>query len=145
MTNKINILSATEARKDWSLLIDTVVHDKPQFIKRTRDYVMMMNIGFLESLLEAYSFTANKYVEDDNSVTLSLNEIDIIENGTTEDDARDKLAKGILEYAEDFYNDFHYWSVMPNRKNHIPYVLKVLILQDIGKIGDLIRCQNGKI
>jgi len=47
-------------------------------------------------------FTAKKYIEKDDSVTLSLREIDIIENGETEEKTKEKLAEAILEYAEDF-------------------------------------------
>jgi hypothetical protein len=144
MTNKINIISATDARKDWSLLIDSVVHEKPQIISRTRDYVLLTDIHLFNDILEAYNFTAEKYIEEDNSVTLSLNELDLVVNGTTENDAKMKLAEDIMEYAEDFYNDFHYWSKAPNRKKHVPYVLKALILQDIERIGELILCQDGK-
>jgi hypothetical protein len=87
---------------------------------------------------------AEKYIEDDNSVTLPLNELDLVENGITENDAKMKLAEDILEYAEDYYSDFDYWKKAPNRKNHIPYVLKALILQDVNKIGESILCQIGK-
>ena len=54
------------------------------------------------------------------------------------------MAKEILEYAEDFYKEFNYWSIAENRKSHIPYVFKALIVDDIQKIGDLIICQNGE-
>lgn len=141
---KIKFISATDARKDWSQLFDNVVREKPQFIRRTRDNVFMSDLNLIKDMLDIYTFTATKYVEDDNSVTLSLNEMDLVENGDTEDDAKKKLASDILEYAEDYYNDFHYWSTAPNRKKHIPYVFKALILQDINKIGDSIQCHHGK-
>lgn len=144
MNNKIDTISATDARKDWSQLIDTVVHDKPQIIRRTRDYVFITEIHMIENILSAYSFTADKYVEDDNSVTLSLNEMDLVANGITENDAKKNLAEEILDYAEEFYEDYHYWSKVPNRKKHIPYVFRALILSDIEKIGEEIRCQIGK-
>lgn len=145
MNNAINTISATDARKEWSLLIDSVVHEKPQIIRRTRDYVLLTDIHLFSYILSIYNFTADKYVEEDNSITLSLNEMDIVSNGNTEKEAKEKLAYDILEYAEDYYNDFSYWSKVPNRKKHIPYVLKALILQDIDKIGDSIVCQDGKI
>ena len=143
--NGIKFISATDARRDWSQVFDSVVRDKPQFIRRTRDNVLMANLNFFKDILDVYTFTAQKYIEEDNSITLSLNEIDLLENGATENEAKLKLAADILEYAEEFYNEFNYWSVAPNRKKHIPYVLKALILQDINKIGDLIQCQSGKI
>lgn len=143
MTN-ITFISATDARKDWSQLIDDVVHEKPQFIRRRRDNFLMSDLNLIKDLLDVYNFTATRYVENDFSVTLSLNEIDLVENGITEEDAKQNLAQGILEYAEDYYNNFHYWSATPNRKKHVPYVLKALILQDTNKIGDLIQCRDGK-
>jgi len=79
--------------------------------------------------------------EADGSVTLSLNEIDLVENGKDESEARTKLAASILEYAEDYYNDFTYWGTAPNRRSHVPYVFKALFIGDIQKIGESIRCQ----
>lgn len=138
------IINATDARRNWSAVIDDVIRDKPHIIKRTRDQVFLADIKLLKSILTSYSFTAKKFTEEDGSVTLSLNEIDIIENGDTEDDAKLSLAKSILEYAEEYYNNFSLWSSAPNRKSHIPYVLRVLIIDDVIKIGEMIECQVGK-
>lgn len=144
MNSKINTILATDARKDWSQLIDSVVHERPHIIRRTRDYVFMTDLHMIEDILLAYSFTADKYIEEDGSVTLSLNEMDLVANAPTESDAKKIIAADILEYAEEFYEDFKYWSNSPNRKKHIPYVLKALILNDIDKIGEAIQCQTGK-
>lgn len=143
--NTMNTISATDARRDWSRLIDTVVHEKPQIISRTRDYVLLADIQLMADILEAYTFTAHKYVEDDNTVTLSLVELDLAVNGSDESDAKLLMAKEILDYANDFYNEFHYWSKAPNRRKHVPYVMKALILQDVQKIGEEIVWQDGKI
>lgn len=144
MNNTIKIISATDARKDWSQLIDTVVHDKPQMISRTRDYVLMTEVHLMMEILSKYKYAATRYLEEDNSITLSLNEMDIAVNGSTEDEARMKLAQDILEYSEEFYDEFHFWSKAPNRKKHVPYVMKALILQDIEKIGEEITCHDLK-
>jgi hypothetical protein len=142
--NDMIVSNATDVRKDWSVTVDSVIREKPKFIKRTRDYMMLSNLEIIENILSPYSFHADKYVEDDGSVTLSLNEIDLIENAPDEPRAKLALANSILEYAEEFYNEFSYWSSADNRRNHIPYVLKALILNDSKKIGDLIQCQPGK-
>lgn len=136
--------NATDVRKKFSQIIDITVREKPQFIKRTRDYLFLSDIRFLDTLLSAYDFTARKFIEDDGSVTLSLNEIDLAENAATEESARRQLAQSIIEYAEDFYNEFNTWSAAPNRKKHIPLVFKALIIDDVDKIGELIQCQNGQ-
>lgn len=137
-------INATDVRKEWSTVIDNTIREKPQFIRRTRDYMMLADIDFLIMLLEPYKFTANILKEKNGSITLELNEIDLVVNAKDEEEAKLKLAEEILEYAEDFYNEFNVWSIAPNRKAHVPYVFKVLILDDIKKIGELISCQNGK-
>ncbi|MBR4587002.1 MAG: hypothetical protein IKO30_01665 [Lachnospiraceae bacterium] len=141
----MDYMNATEVRKEWSTVVDATVREKPQFFKRTRDLVFISDFHFMEELLEGYSYSAVLMKEDDGSVTLALNEIDLVENGKDEYDARLKLASAILEYAEDYYSDFSYWGSAPNRKSHIPYVFKALFIGDIQKIGESIRCQVGKI
>ena len=139
------LMNATDVRKDWSSVVDATVRVKPQFFKRTRDYVFLSDFHFMEELLAGYSYSAVRMEEDDGSVTIALNEIDLVENGKDENDARLKLAASILEYAEDYYSDYSYWGSAPNRKSHIPYVFKALFVGDIQKIGESIRCQAGTI
>ncbi|WHH61311.1 hypothetical protein [Petroclostridium sp. X23] len=137
-------ISATEARKEWSSVIDTVVREKPAFVTRTRDLIILSNLQTMEALLERYSFTAEEFIEDNGSVTLSLNEIDLVVNSETKEKAVLMLAEELKEYAEEYYNEFNFWSNAPNRKSHLPYVLKVLLLDDINKIGATVKCQPGK-
>jgi hypothetical protein len=137
-------MNATQVRSEWSAVVDTVVRDKPQFIKRTRDYMVLADLDLLLELLSAYMFNATIYEESDGSITISLDEIDLVENGTSKQDAINKLSSAILEYAIEYYNDFQYWS-KGNRSKHKPYIFKVLILNDIDKIGGIIQCHPGKI
>ena len=92
---------ATTVRKEWSAVCDSVIHEKPKFIKRTRDKMWFSSLETISEILDIYNFTAMKYIEDDGSVTLSLNEIDLVENGKNEQEARYNLAKSILEYSLD--------------------------------------------
>ena len=137
-------INATTARNEWSSVVESVIREKPAFIKRTRDYLFLSDIDILENLLSAYSFHANILIEDDGSVTLSLDEIDIMENASDIQSAKSKLANAILEYSKDYYKEFSYWS-KGGRNLHIPYIFKALILNDVDKIGDLIKCRRGKI
>lgn len=135
---------ATVVRKEWSTVCDSVIHEKPKFIKRTRDKMWFSNLETMSEILSAYTFTADKYIEDDGSVTLSLNEIDLVENDENEQAARTALGKAILEYSVDYYNDYPLYSHSPNRKGHIPYIFKALIMDNPELIGESIQCQNGK-
>lgn len=135
---------ATTVRKEWSSVCDSVIHEKPKFIKRTRDKMWFSNLETISELLEAYYFTATKYIESDTSVTLSLNEMDLVENGKDEQEARLNMGRAILEYALDYYNKYEMYSHSPNRRKHIPYIFKALIIDNPEKIGDMLQCQDGK-
>ena len=141
----IPTINATDVRKEWSAVVDNTVRIKPQFVKRTRDYLFLSDFHFMEDLLLGYSYSALRMDEKDGTVTLALNEINLVENGADEDEARSKLAAAILEYAEDFYRDFSYWGNAPNLKSQIPYVFKALFIGDAQKLGERIQCQAGKI
>ena len=135
---------ATTVRKEWSAVCDSVIHNKPKFIKRTRDKMWFSNLETMSEILEAYQFTAKKFIAEDGSVTLSLNEIDLVENGKDEQEARLNLANAILEYSMEYYNEYEMYSHSPNRKKHIPYIFKALIIDNSEKIGEIIQCQDGK-
>jgi len=138
------VINATTARNEWSSIVESVIREKPAIIKKTRDYLFFSNMNILENILSAYSFHAVTMIEDDGSVTISLDEIDLAENALDIKEATSRLARAILEYSEDYYNEFSYWS-RGSRKTHVPYVFKALILNDVDKIGDLIKCRRGKI
>lgn len=135
---------ATNVRKEWSAICDSVIHEKPKFIKRTRDKMWFSSLETMKNILDIYQFTAQKWIEEDGTVTLSLNEIDLVENGENEDAARFKLAQSILEYSVDYYNNYAVYSQSTNRKSHIPYIFKALIIDDAKQIGEIIQCQDGK-
>ncbi|MDE6053311.1 MAG: hypothetical protein K2G55_06040 [Lachnospiraceae bacterium] len=135
---------ATAVRKEWSAVCDSVIHNKPKFISRIRDKMWFSNLETMSEILEIYQFTADRYIEEDGSVTLSLNEIDLVENGKDEGEARLNLGKSILEYSIDYYNEYELYSHSPNRKKHIPYISKALIIDNPEKIGDMLQCQDGK-
>jgi hypothetical protein len=138
------VTNATDVRREWSSVVDSVIREKPQFIKRTRDKMWFSNLETMSEILKAYNFTAEKIIEEDGSVTLSLNEIDLVENGADEQEARLNLGKAILEYSSDYYNEYELYSHSSNRKHHIPYIFRALIIDDSEQIGELIECQDGK-
>ena len=110
------IQNATTVRKEWSRFFDKAVREKPVFVKRSRDLLYMLNEENLKTILSSYGFMAKKYNEADGSVTLSLNEVDIVSNGKTYELALDNLAKDLIEYSEEYYADFKYWHTSLNRK-----------------------------
>ena len=83
-------------------------------------------------------FTIQIYNEIDGSITISLDQIDLVENADTLENAKFKLAEAILEYSQDYKKEFSYWSTAPNRVQHIPYVQRALDLNDAERIKKLI-------
>jgi len=141
---KLEAINATDVRKDWGRFIDSVVRNKPKFIKRSRDYIFAASIDMLNEMLKEYTLTATVYEEENGTITAELEEIDIAANGSTEEEALDILASDLQEYAEEYYNEFEYWYSAPNRKAHLPYVLKVLLQDETEDILSMIKCQTGK-
>jgi len=137
-------LNATDVRKDWGGFIDSLVREKPKFIKRSRDFVFASSLDMMTEMLKVYTFSADFFKEEDNSITLSLREIDIVVNGDSFDKALDVLTDDLIGYANDFYADFEYWFSAPNRKDHLPYVINVLVQEDRERVKGIIKCQDGK-
>lgn len=142
--NEMFTVNATDARNKWSDFINSVIREKPKIIKRTKDYIFVSNLEMAKEMLKVYTFTANIFKEEDGSVTISLNEIDIVANGKNEEEALNRLVNDLIEYAEDFYNDFQYWYSAPNRKKHLPYILNVLLQDSHEGVKKLIKCQRGE-
>lgn len=142
--DKMIIVNATDVRKEWGSFIDSIIREKPKIVKRSRDYIFASSIDMLKEILKPYTFTAEMYKEDDGTVTISLNEIDLVENAPSKEEALKKLAYAVVEYARDYYDDFQYWFSAPNRKLHLPYVLHVLLQGNIEGVKRLIKCQHGE-
>ena len=51
---------ATNVRKEWSAVCDSVIHEKPKFIKRTRDKMWFSSLETMKNILDIYKFTAQK-------------------------------------------------------------------------------------
>lgn len=136
-------LNSSDVRKTWSSVIDAVVREKPVFIQRTHDNVTMISTKMLQSFLEPVKFTVSFVTEDDGSFTASLEELDLFQNSNSKESCINLLLEDMKEYAQDFYNEFNFWSSAPNRKKHIPYVLKILSTPD-EKLLEAIKCQLGE-
>ncbi len=140
----MDLLNATDVRKNWSITLDTVSRERPAYVKRTHDNVAIISVPTLNLMLSGYHFHANKFKEEDGSVTLSAADLDIVVNEVNEDAAKRRLAEYIKEYAEEFYSEYPLWSKAPNRQSHIPYVFKALTLDEDAIMEDIV-CRSGKI
>lgn len=137
-------MSATEVRKDWSRVLDSVTRRRPAFIKRTHDNVVLASTESLSAMLSDVRYETNIFQEDDGSITLSLDALDLVVNGKSFESAKKSLANDIEEYAEEYYANYESYSVSPNRRAHLPYVMKALIADSPKELEDAIECRAGK-
>ncbi len=97
----------------------------------------------LQVFLETLSFNASFVTEDDGSVTGEIEELDLFANAETKSECLMILLEDMKEYAQDFYREFDFWSSAPNRKQHIPYVLKILLTPD-DSLLESVKCRHGE-
>ena len=137
-------IPSSDVRREWSSVMDTVIRERPVFIKRTRDHMMLSDTGTIWQLISGVKFIADMYREDDGSVTLSARDMDIVVNGADEAAARKALVRDITEYAEEYYQDFERYSAAPNRQGHLPYVIKALVARSPEELEGEVVCRTGR-
>ncbi len=135
--------NASEVRKNWSMTIDSVVHDRPAFINRTHDYVAMFGSNLLVEVFRDYKYHVTLETEDDGSITGYVDDLKLVENAPTKEECIKQIAAAMKDYALDYYAEFNYWSKSPNRVGQLPYILKILVSNEDMILGDIV-CQNGK-
>ena len=135
---------ATEVRKNWSSVCDKVSRVSPEIIKRTHDLMFLISQSDMLSVLEHVKYDVSVFIEDDGSFTVISDTMDIAENAASKDKALDLLAASILEYAHEYYSDYQLYSKSPNRKAHLPYITKAILLASPSKIREEFVCRNGK-
>lgn len=121
------IMNATDVRKNWGGFIDSVVRGRPELVKRNRDYIAVLSIPHLEIVLSAYHFTLSYDQEEDRSFSGSVNEIDVVANAASLPELKRALAHELVAYANEYMEHYSLYANTPNRKGHLPYVLRVLI------------------
>lgn len=122
--------SATEVRKDFSRFIDRVTRSGPAFVKRNRDELAALSLDQLEFLLTPYRLKMEYGQEENGTFSGSLREIDLVANAASVEDLRSALADELVEYAEEYLADFQLYYHAPNRRGHLPYVLRALLQED---------------
>ncbi len=131
-------VNATEVRNNFSYYIDTVVRDRPIAVKRSRDVLLLFSDQMVRDLLNDLTIQAELTKEDGLIVGTVF---DLVVHGESEQEVIQKLAEELLEYAQDYINDFKLFYNAPNRKDHYPYVLRILLSSSIDEIKGLINAK----
>jgi hypothetical protein len=140
------VIKSTDVRKNWSEVIDTVVRKNPVFIKRNRDILTFLSLEQLDLILDFYKLSLAIFREEDGSYTGSIDELDILGNAGTKEEIIEVMCDELIEYAEEYMENFDMYYHSSNRKSHFPYVYKVIAHEaDREKIKQIfiIRIEDG--
>lgn len=133
-------INSTEVRKDFSSTIDRVIHCKPQFVQRTHNRMVMIEEGEFNSLLSNLMIPVKLIKEDDGSFVATNPVIeDVFSVGATKETAINELCKDLIEYAQEYYDDYDLYSKTPNRKSHAPYVMRILSSPSVESIRGMLH------
>jgi PHD/YefM family antitoxin component YafN of YafNO toxin-antitoxin module len=133
-------LQFTEARNQFSTLYDSVYNSfNPAIVKRKQtEQVALLRVDLLKMVLEDYKLNPDVIQEDDDSITLALDSLDIYANNSTLDSAVKDLIEDLKIYAQDYLDRSQLFFHAPNRKHHFPYVLRILLCDNDEEIRTLI-------
>lgn len=134
-------LNLTEARKGFSSLYDKVFNTfKPIIINRKKsERVLVLRVDLQKMLLSHFSLKPKVISEDNNSVTLSLDQLELYVNGNTLEEAIKILIEDLKFYAQDYIQRSQLFLHAPNRRSHFPYVLRVLLCDNDEEIRSLLE------
>jgi predicted RNase H-like HicB family nuclease len=132
------VLNATDVRANFGGFIDTIVREKPQAIKRNRDVIMAFSKPHMKELLSVYELTFEYEQVEDGRYAGSIEQIeDIVADAETLNELRIELARHLVEYAIDYENNYARYYNTPNRHRHAPYILRVLLEDDVESVAQM--------
>ncbi len=131
----------TEARKGFSALYDEVFNSfRPSIIKRKKtEELLMLRVDSLKMLLSHFSLKPEIIQEEDGSVTLALEHLEMFVNADSAEKALQELMGDLKFYADDYLERAQLFMHAPNRRNHFPYILRVLLCDSDKEIRELLE------
>ena len=130
-----------EATEQFSFVIDRVQGLSPVVIKareNTESDTVLLKYGMVHRLLDCFKFDIELMQEDDGSVSLWLNPFGLYVNASSEEEAFNSLAKDAVVYAKEFMKNPRLYLNSPNRRNHFPHILKVMLCDNYEQVKDML-------
>lgn len=132
-------LNATDVRKHWSQFNDDVIRDGPRFVKRNRDKWAALSSEHLQSAFSQFTFNIIYFYEKDDTVTATLDGFDLVENADSADEAMELIVDELIEYANEYQDNFKLYFNSPDRRDQFPYIMNVLVQEDTEQVKKLIN------
>lgn len=137
-------VNSSVVRKNWSQMLDLAIREKPVLMRRNRDYTILCSAETIAMLVDDALLPVNQFMEEDGSVTLSAEQLDLVVCEPDLASAKRAMASAWVEYAEDYFKEFQLYSHAPNRKGHLSLVMKALTVQSPKELEGAILCRRGE-
>lgn len=124
----------SQARQELTAVIDQVQRCSPVMIrarKRSEEPAVIMSKSLVTGLLNLpthqLAVAPQFATEDDGSVTLTLDPLEIVCNAETRTDAIKGAISDAVEYASEYLapENIQLYLRSPNRRDHLPLVLRI--------------------
>lgn len=128
-------LKFSEARSKLTEVVDRAQRFEIPVIKprkKSEDFTILLRGEMLKALLDQQrcsDLTVNTFHEDDGSITISVDPFDIAVNGATLEEAANRAAEDVIEYACEYMDpdNFALYYRSQNRHSHLALVVKTLL------------------
>lgn len=129
----------SDLRHNISEIFTAVVHaHSPVLVQRGgRDLGMLIGLEELERLLSVYSFHPEVLLGDDH-VSIWLPEFALYGRGSSYEEAQRDLVEDTRDYVEDFFADADDYLHAPNRRDHLPHVVRVAVADLRGALAEVL-------
>ncbi|MGD0856489.1 MAG: hypothetical protein ABSA18_11870 [Dehalococcoidia bacterium] len=136
----MKMLSASIARDRFAELRREALKGQEILIEDSKQLnsplISIISTELLDSLTDSFVFAPKWEEDEDGSLTVSLDEIDVIGYGETREEAAEVLATAASEYTELYFSELSFYlSPMVNRLSHYPYLRRIARCSgDIAKV-----------
>jgi antitoxin YefM len=135
----------SDARSQFTGVIDQVQDNLPLLIRRRKsseDDTLLISASLFSKALKDIvkaGFRTDVILEADDSVTVTLAPFNFGANGATREEAVDQLIDDVILYSEEYLRNRGLYLMSSNRREHLPYIIQVLLCHDKEEIKELLK------
>lgn len=131
----------TEARRSLTGVIDRVQNLIPVVIqprKQSEEPTFLFKKTVVQQLLSEYKYKVRLVDEEKGSYAYWLDTLDLYGYGETKEEALNSLVEDLVIYSQQYLQHPERYVSSPNRKDHLPYVLKVMCCADAAEVKRMV-------
>lgn len=132
--------SFTNARRSLTDMFDGVWHRYlPAIVRRKQtEEVLLVRRDLQQDILAAYDFNPEVLSEEDGSVTLAVDALELVVNAPNHEAAVNEMVQEMKLYATDYKERSQLFLNAPNRRKHFPYILRIWLCENDDEIKSLL-------